>query len=192
MVGELPDAARSAPSGFRAPTAGEEPDLVALLGPFRPSLAASELEKLRGEMSPALEPFDLRPVVASFAVVREAVRAGGLSSAHDISDGGLATCVAESALLGGVGARLDLDPLLHREAVDAETALFGEGPGGIVVSGPRDALMALSQKARNLGFLALGSVGGSAIEIAAGTATIDLSVEEAGRLFHSGLPSRLS
>src|SRR5206468_9911897 len=51
MVGELPDAARSAPSGFRAPTAGEEPDLVALLGPFRPSLAASELEKLRGEMS---------------------------------------------------------------------------------------------------------------------------------------------
>jgi phosphoribosylformylglycinamidine synthase II len=192
MVGELPDATRSAPSGFRAPAAGEEPDLVALVGPFRPSLAGSELEKLRGEAFPALEPFDLRRVVDAFGIVREAVRAGELSSAHDISDGGFATCVAESALLGGVGARLDLDPLLRRERVDAETALFGEGPGGIVVSGARDALLALSKKARNFGFLALGSVGGSQIEIAAGTARIDLSVEEAGRLFHSGLPSRLS
>jgi phosphoribosylformylglycinamidine (FGAM) synthase-like enzyme len=124
--------------------------------------------------------------------VREAVRTGELSSAHDVSDGGLATCVAESALLGGVGVRLDLDPLVHRERVDSEAALFGEGPGGIVVSGPRETLMAISQKARNLGFLALGSVGGSAIEITAGTARIGLSVEEAGRLFHSGLPSRLS
>jgi phosphoribosylformylglycinamidine synthase subunit PurL len=192
MVGELPDAARSAPSGFRAPAAGEEPDLVALVGPFRPSLAACELERLRGELFPALEPFDLRPVVEALAIVREAVRAGVLSSAHDISDGGLATCVAESALLGGVGARLDLDPLLHRERVDGKTALFGEGAGGIVVSGPRAALMALSQKARKFGFLALGSVAGPAIEIAAGTARIDLSVEEAGRLFYSGLPSRLS
>jgi phosphoribosylformylglycinamidine synthase subunit PurL len=192
MVGELPDAARSAPSAFRAPRDGEEPDLVALVGPFRPSLAGSELENLRGEVTPGLESFDLRPVVEAFAIVREAVRSGEIASAHDISEGGLAACVAESALLGEVGVRLDLDPLLHREQLDPETALFGEGPGGIVVSGPRDALMAISQKARNLGFLALGSVGGSGIEIAAGTATIDLSVAEAGRLFHSGLPSRLS
>ena len=32
----------------------------------------------------------------------------------------------------------------------------------------------------------------AAIDIAAGTARIGLSVEEAGRLFHSGLPGRLS
>jgi phosphoribosylformylglycinamidine synthase len=192
MVGELPDAARSAPSAFAAPRNGAEADLVALVGPFDPALAGSELERLRGELSPALLAFDLRPVVEALEIVREAVRAGRLTSAHDVSDGGLATCVAESALLGGVGVKLDLDPLLRRARVDPEAALFGEGPGGIVVSGPRAALMEMSQSARKLGFLALGSVGGSTIEIAAGTATIDLSVEEAGRLFHSGLPSRLS
>jgi phosphoribosylformylglycinamidine synthase subunit PurL len=193
MVGELPDPARAAPTAFRRRRrAGGDPDLVALIGPFRPSLAASELEKLRGELSPGLEPFDLGDVVEAFALVRETVRAGELSSAHDISDGGLATCVAESALLGGIGAVLDLDPLLRRERVDPETALFGEGPGGIVVSGPRAALMALSHRARGVGFLALGSVGGDALAIAAGTARIDLSVEEAGRLFYSGLPRRLS
>src|SRR5204863_6263848 len=76
MVGELPDAGRSAPSGFPASRNGGEPDLVALIGPFRPSLTGSELEKLRGELLPALPPFDLRPVVEAFALVREAVRGG--------------------------------------------------------------------------------------------------------------------
>jgi phosphoribosylformylglycinamidine synthase subunit PurL len=192
MVGELPDAARSVPSAFSRAGGREEPPLVALIGPFTPSLEGSELEKLRGELSAALPAFDLRPVVEAFALVREAVRAGDLASAHDVSDGGLATCVAESCLLGGVGVLLDLDPLLKRARIDAETALFGEGPGGIVVSGPRDTLMAISRRARGVGFLALGTVGGEAIEIAAGTARIDLPVEEAGGLFHSGLPARLS
>jgi phosphoribosylformylglycinamidine synthase len=192
MVGELPDAGRSAPSGFSRPGEGDEPDLVALVGPFHPSRAGSELERLLGELSGALPAFDLRPVVEAVAIVREMVRAGELSSAHDVSDGGLAACVAESALLGGVGARLDLDPLMRRERIDPEEALFGEGPGGIVVSGPREALMNFSHRARDVGFLALGSVGGEAVEIAAGTARIDLPVEEAGRLFHSGLPGRLS
>jgi phosphoribosylformylglycinamidine synthase len=191
MVGELPDAARSAPSGFASPT-DAEPHLVALVGPFRPSPAGSELEKLRGELSATLPAFDLRPVVEGFAIVREAVRAGDLGSAHDVSDGGVATCVAESAVFGGVGVKLDLDPLIKRERIDPETALFGEGPGGIVVSGSREALLAISGKARGVGFVALGTVGGDAIEIAAGTARIDLSVEEAGGLFHSGLPARLS
>jgi len=187
MVGELPDPRRVAGAGFAR--AG---DAVALIGPFRPSLAASEMERLRGELSPDLPSFDLAAIVEALAFVREAVRAGRLSSAHDVSDGGLAACVAESALLGGVGVRIDLAPLMGRERIDAETALFGEGPGGVIVSGPREHLMEISHRARGVGFLALGSVGGDAIEIAVGTARIDLSVEEAGGLFHSGLPARFS
>jgi phosphoribosylformylglycinamidine synthase subunit PurL len=194
MVGELPDASRSAPSGFPAARNGGEPDLVALVGPFRPSLAGSELEKLRGELLPELPPFDLRPVVEALGLVREAVRAGDVASAHDVSDGGLATCLAECAVFGGIGADVDLGPLIarEREHLAPETALFGEGPGGIVVTGSRTALMELSGKARGVGFLALGTVGGSELRIAAGAATIALSVEEAGRLFYSGLPTRLS
>jgi phosphoribosylformylglycinamidine synthase len=187
MVGELPDPRCAAGAGFTR--AG---DAVALIGPFRPSVAASELERLRGELSAELPSFDLAAVVEALAFVREAVRAGRLTSAHDVSDGGLAACVAESALLGGVGATLDLAPLMGRERIDGEAALFGEGPGGVVVSGPREHLMEISHRARGVGFLALGSVGGDALEIAAGTARIDLSVEEAGGLFHSGLPARVS
>jgi phosphoribosylformylglycinamidine (FGAM) synthase-like enzyme len=115
-----------------------------------------------------------------------------LRSAHDVSDGGLACCLAESSIAGGVGATVDLAPLLHRERIDAETGLFGEGPGGIVVSASRDALMQLSNEAAGVGFLALGTVGGDELRIAAGDGTIDMSIEEAGRLFDSALADRLS
>jgi phosphoribosylformylglycinamidine synthase subunit PurL len=189
MVGELPDPARAGCSAFSAPADGAEPDMVALIGPFTPSLQGAELAKLRGELRAGLPPFDLAASRRAFDMLREAVRSGVLSSAHDVSDGGLACAVAESALWGGVGVSLDLEPLVHRAQIDTETALFGEGPAGIVVSGPRDALLELSGNAADVGFLALGSVGGDAIRLTAGTATIELSVEEAGRLFYSGFDS---
>jgi phosphoribosylformylglycinamidine synthase len=124
--------------------------------------------------------------------VREAVREGILASAHDVSDGGLACCVAECAVLGGVGATLDLAPLIRREELEPEAALFGEGPGGIIVTGAREPLLELSRRAARMGFLALGQVGGGDVRIAAGAARIDISVEQAGGLFNSGLTDKVS
>jgi phosphoribosylformylglycinamidine synthase len=189
MVGELPDVRRAGKSAFAPGT----DQMVALIGPFAPSLAGSELARLEGRLEGRLEPFDLRKVREALAEVREAVRAGVVASAHDVSDGGLAAAVTESALQGGVGATLDLEPLMHRAGVDARTALFGEGPGGILVSGPRDALLELSASANAAGvdLLALGTVGGAGIEIAAGTARIDISLEDAGSLFESALADEL-
>ena len=161
--------------------------MVALIGGFSPSLQGSELAKLRGELTAGLPAFDLAATRRALELVREAVRTGVVKSAHDVSEGGLACAVAESASWGGVGVSLDLDPLLRRADVDAETAFFGEGPTGIVVSGAREALMELSKKAAGAGFLALGSIGGETIRLTAGAATIELSVEEARRVFDSGL-----
>jgi phosphoribosylformylglycinamidine synthase subunit PurL len=188
MVGELPDVRRAGGSAF---TAGQD-QMVALMGPFAPSLLGSELARLEGRLEGTLEPFDLRKVREALAVVRDAVRTGAVSSAHDVSDGGLAACVTECALQGGIGATLDLEPLMRRAEVDGRTALFGEGPGGVVVAGPRDALLELSANAAGVGFLALGAVGGGEIAIAAGTARIDISLEDAGSLFESALAEKLS
>jgi phosphoribosylformylglycinamidine synthase II len=185
MVGELPDVRRAGSSAFRAP------GIVALLGMFSPSLLGSELARLEGAIEGRLEPFDLKKVREALELVREAVRAGIVWSAHDVSEGGLACCVAECAIAGGTGATLDLGPLMHRAGVDERTALFGEGPGGVVVSGPRDALLELSRKAARVGFLALGEVGGDAIRISAATATLGISVGEAGGLFDTALASRV-
>jgi phosphoribosylformylglycinamidine synthase len=191
MVGELPDPARAGSASFAAPSDGER-HAVALVGPFSPSLRGSELGRLRGSLTGGLPAFDLAAVKEALDLVREAVREGRLHSAHDASEGGVACCVAESAIGGGVGTDLDLGPLMRRAGVGAEEALFGEGPGGIVVSGPRESLMELSGKAARVGFLALGQVGGSLIRIAAGDGTIALSVEEAEDIFTSGLADKVS
>jgi phosphoribosylformylglycinamidine synthase subunit PurL len=189
MVGELPDATRAGCSAFSTPSDGDEPDMVALIGPFTPSLQGAELSKLRGELRAGLPSFDLATARRTFELVREGVRTGVLRSAHDISEGGIACAIAESAIWSGVGVSLDLEPLARRAQVDADTAFFGEGPAGIVVSGPRSVLMELSNSAAEVGFLALGTVGGDAIQLTAGTATIELSVEEARGLFYSGFDS---
>src|SRR5205823_2247924 len=113
-------------------------DVVALIGPFTPSLAGSELAKLRGE-APAgpLPEVDVAALREAHAVVRDAVRSGALSSAHDIAEGGLAVALAECCAAGGLGANVALD-----EADDPLRELFGEGPGGFVVSGPRELVVA--------------------------------------------------
>src|SRR6185436_3013871 len=105
---------------------------------------------------------------AACAVVRYAVREGRLSSAHDISDGGLACALAESAIAGGIGCRVDLQPLRER-GCSPEEALFGEGSGGFLVSGERTAL-------EEIGATLIGEAGGESIEIAAGDRSLAVSL----------------
>jgi phosphoribosylformylglycinamidine synthase len=163
MVGELPDPAKTCGSAFL-----REGDAIALLGPFEPSLAGSELAKLRGELDVGLPRSDVTAVTAACATVRDAVRAGKLSSAHDISDGGLTCALAESAIAGGLGCQVDLQPLRER-GCSPEEALFGEGPGGFLLSGERETLDAL-------GATLIGETGGSTIEVAAGDRSFTVGV----------------
>jgi phosphoribosylformylglycinamidine synthase II len=172
MVGELSDPARTAPSAF-----AREGDAIALLGPFEPSLAGSELAKLRGELDIGLPRSDVTAVAAACRAVRDAVRTGKLASAHDVSDGGLACALAESAIGGGLGCRVDLQPLRERGCTPEE-ALFGEGSGGFVLSGDVDVLAAL-------GATPIGKVGGAEVEIAAGDRSLSVGLDAARRAWHS-------
>jgi phosphoribosylformylglycinamidine synthase len=189
MVGRLPEADRAGRLGFLA--AGER---IALVGPFSPSLAASELAKLRGEALPgALAEIDLDAAVEALKAVREAVRAGVLSSAHDVAEGGLAVALAECCIAGGLGARVPLDeqgsPALgagERSGPAAiEQHLFGEGSAGILVSGPEAGLRAL---ATSTVVRLIGEVGGDALSIeAAGAELLSVEVELLARIHADGL-----
>ncbi len=157
MVGLLPDARRAGRMGFAR--AGDE---IALVGSFAPSLAASELAKLRGDALPdGLPAIDIDAVRATQSAIREAVRAGSLSSAHDIAEGGVAVALAECCIAGGLGAEVALEEEVWRSAT-AMGALFGEGSGGFVVS-------AAAGELEELGRLApvrrIGVVGADALRI---------------------------
>jgi phosphoribosylformylglycinamidine synthase len=174
LVGLVPDPERGGRLGFAA-----EGDAIALVGPFAPSLAASELAKLRGEALPdQLAEIDASAVRATQEAVRDAVRAGSLASAHDIAEGGLAVALAECCLAGGIGAEVALDP-----EGDALGTLFGEGAGGFVVSGGGDALAALARQAP---VVRLGCTGGDALRIFDGESSFEVGLD-ALREAHSAL-----
>lgn len=172
MVGELPDPARTAPSSFV-----EEGDAIGLLGPFTPTMHGAEIAKQRGELELGLPDPKVAAVAEACATVREAVRAGRVASAHDVSDGGLACALAESAIGAGIGCRADLQDLRERGCTPDE-ALFGEGPGGFVLSGDRAELEAM-------GALIIGEVGGTTIELAAGDRSLVVGLTDATEAWRS-------
>ncbi|MDX6657980.1 MAG: phosphoribosylformylglycinamidine synthase subunit PurL, partial [Solirubrobacteraceae bacterium] len=157
MVGELPDPARAGQSGF-----AQAGDTIAFVGHFRPSLAASELAKLRGEPLPdGLPPVDIERVRSAQAAVREAVRSGAIRTCHDVAEGGYAVALAECCLLGGIGATL------ADEA--SEEQLFGESyGGGFIVTGDRGAIDSLATDV----WIA-GTVGGHELRIGALSWSLD-------------------
>jgi phosphoribosylformylglycinamidine synthase len=168
MVGKLPDAAGVPVAGFVQ--AGHA---IALIGPFSPALEGSELEKLRGGLAESLPGLDLEEQARALVVARGAVQGGGLATAHDVSEGGLACALAECCIGGGIGARVDLSELPGE-------ALFGEGPGGVVIAGPREAVEAVE------GAVLLGEVGGASLEVAG---ELTLSVDRLREAFEGTLPA---
>jgi phosphoribosylformylglycinamidine synthase len=175
MVGEVPDPARAGRLGF-----AREGDSWGLAGWNRmPSLAGSELAKLRGEPLPdGLPALDMDHCVGVLRAIRAAVRAGDLSSCHDVAEGGFLVALAEACLAGGVGARRDGPGGGPWD----DAVLFGEEPGGFIVSGPRDALERLGEQ---IPLDVFGTVGGDALELD-GAAGLRWTLDEL-RAAHAGL-----
>jgi phosphoribosylformylglycinamidine synthase len=76
-------------------------------------------------------------------ICREAIRAGWVRAAHDISDGGLAVALAEMCIAGDLGADLAWDI-----AERADLALFGEGGSRVVVEARAADLAKIEERAR--------------------------------------------
>ena len=169
MVGEVPDPEEVASRPW------EEGDEIALVGPFDPSRAGSELAALTGSLGPGLPDPDIEGTIAAIELVREAVRSGTVRTAHDISDGGLAVALAELALLAGVGCQADLGALIARTECSPVDALFGEGPGGFVLAGEKAALEALG--GQGVAVEMLGPVVGPDVRLTAGELGLELEVD---------------
>ena len=126
---------------------------------------------------------DLERQGRALGVVREAVRSGLVASAHDVSDGGLAVALAECCIAGGLGAWVKLE---------GEHMLFGEGPGGVIVSGPSEALDELAETAAEGGFMWLGQVGGERLVASGSAASLSVPVVDLATAYEAGIPAKLS
>ncbi|HVB14810.1 MAG TPA: phosphoribosylformylglycinamidine synthase subunit PurL [Candidatus Dormibacteraeota bacterium] len=193
VVGLLPELSRRLGAGFTK--AG---DLVALVGPAGAGpagveLGGSEYQRLAHGVLEGLAPeVDLQLEGRTAAAMRAAIHQGLLSSAHDCSLGGLAVALAESALLGGIGARIKPPlSLPDRPAPSWRMGLlFGESQGRYLVSlrpAQRDAVTTHFGKHRTP-WAILGRVGGSTIAV---EGVAEIAWEAAQSAWRSALPSRL-
>jgi phosphoribosylformylglycinamidine synthase subunit PurL len=131
----LVDDVRLVPKGW---TEGDS-ILVAEASP--PSLAGSEYQARFGEVGGTPVRLDLD---AEARLVHFLWRAAGRCSlVHDVSDGGLAVCLAEAAFLSGDGAELALD--------DDPVKLFGEVGGRAVLACAPEVREEVMQLAAELG-----------------------------------------
>ena len=99
---------------------------------------------------------DLAAERAAGEQVAALIAAGTVNAVHDLSDGGLAVAVAEMAMAGGLGAKVEA-------ALDAASA-FGEDQGRYLVSAPAGVVID--------GATRIGTVGGDALVLNGETVTL--------------------
>ena len=126
MVGVIEDVSKSPGLGFRNPG-----DRILLLGDLSssPALGGSEIVLMEtGKIGGRPAYPDIERAQKVHSACLESAQRGLLSSAHDVSEGGVLVTLAESAIANRLGAQVTL-PF----DINVET-LFGEGPSLIIVS----------------------------------------------------------
>lgn len=111
---------------------------LVLLGERKNELGGSEYYRLHGKLGANVPTVDLKEAKREIYAITDAIEAGCVLSAHDISEGGLAVTVTEMAMGGGgdgsVGATVDLEAVPSGKFGDT-VKLFSE-TGGFVAEVP--------------------------------------------------------
>jgi phosphoribosylformylglycinamidine synthase len=158
VLGVIDDVARRVRSGFAT-----DGDAIVLLGATRDEFGGSEWAHVaHGHLGGRPPIVDLAAERRLARLVAAAAADGFLTGAHDLSDGGLATALVESCLIGGHGAQVDLP-----DGLDPFVALFAESAARMLVTLPVERLVALlaAAAASNVPAVPLGTTGGDALVI---------------------------
>ncbi|MBK7994881.1 MAG: phosphoribosylformylglycinamidine synthase subunit PurL [Blastocatellia bacterium] len=153
MVGLIDDLKNLITSNFKATD-----EIILLLGETKEDLGASEyLSTIYGQIIGQVPKLDLSYEQQVQKLCLQAINRGLVSSAHDVSDGGLLVALAECCLMTQgnspiIGASIDLD-LTAFQDISLAATLFGESPSRIIVSVKFDNLLAIEELAKEYGIL---------------------------------------
>ncbi|KQZ23676.1 phosphoribosylformylglycinamidine synthase subunit PurL [Microbacterium sp. Root553] len=134
VLGIIDDVSRRIPSGWQ-----DEGQNIYLLGTTSTELSGSAwaetVHQHLGGLPPKVDLAGEKRLAGLLAAARDEWL---ISSAHDLSEGGLAQALAEGVSRFGVGARVWLNEILESCGVDAASALFSESTGRVIVTVPRE------------------------------------------------------
>lgn len=134
---------------------------------------SSYLERLHGAVTGRPPEIDLALERSVQAFLRQAIAAGLVASAHDLSDGGLAVAAAECCIATIAATPLGAELELPAGTARLDRLLFAEGGARILVSVPADQVASWQQA------VAAAVVPAELLGVV--TATPSLSIRQAGR-----------
>ncbi len=120
-------------------------DLVYLLGVTADELGGSEYYAERDELGAQVPRVDAVTALERYRTVNRAQEQDLIASCHDLSDGGLAVAVAESAFAGGYGMKIELDRVETASPLRADKVLFSESQSRLLVTVRADNQAAFEQ-----------------------------------------------
>ncbi|MGL5827146.1 MAG: phosphoribosylformylglycinamidine synthase subunit PurL [Nocardioides sp.] len=179
VLGVIDDVTQRTPSGFEA-----EDELVFLLGTTRDELAGSQWAHVvhhhLGGLPPEVNLVDEKCLAR---LLIDSARSGMLTSAHDLSDGGLAQGLAESCLRHGTGVEV----ILQEPFVE----LFSESAARAIVTTPPDRAAGFTAMAASLGVPCreIGRTGGNELVV---DGQFAIGVAELREAWTATLPGALS
>lgn len=134
VMGVIDEVARRLPSGWQ-----DDGENIYLLGStaleLDGSIWADAIHQHLGGTPPRV---DLAREKALAGLLHHAAHDGLVTSAHDLSTGGLIQSLTEACLRRGVGARVWLGEVLEQGAIDLVTTLFSESQTRVIVSVARE------------------------------------------------------
>jgi len=135
MAAKMDDVRAAITSDLKAPG-----DRVYLVGTTHDELGASEYYRLHGQLGAKVPRVHKEAARELYLKVQEATGAGLVQSCHDLSDGGLAVALAETAFGGGFGIDGAIDDAQNGSGLPPATQLFSESHSRFVASvRPEDA-----------------------------------------------------
>jgi phosphoribosylformylglycinamidine synthase len=139
----------------RVPKGWREGDQLFVAEASPLSFAGSEYQARFGQIGGSPAPLDLDAEARLVSFLWQAASRATL--VHDVSEGGLAVCLAEAAIFSGCGTQLELD--------DDPLVLFGEVGGRAVLACAPDAVEDLRSLAAELGvpLRGIGAAGGGTL-----------------------------
>jgi phosphoribosylformylglycinamidine synthase len=185
VLGVIGDVRGRVPMGFGGGGAADG-DVILLLGETREELDGSEwAHVVHGHLGGTPPMVDLESERSLASVLVEGAEQGVYSSAHDLSEGGLAQGLVECCLRGGSGARIELPA-----GLDAFMALFSESAARaiVTVAPPHRYAVEAFAEMHGVPFLEIGIVGGSVLRI---NADIEIPLTELAEAHTATLPAAM-
>jgi phosphoribosylformylglycinamidine synthase len=131
-------------------------DAIFVIGETRPEMGGSEYyEYIHGITGGQVPQVDLATDRANGAAVMKLIRNGLVRCAHDCSKGGLAVALAEMAVAGKTGFRVDIDKVPHA-CKRPDEVLFSESHSRYVIGTDKPAEVEQLLKSEGVKFAQLG------------------------------------